>query len=61
MIVNNQLFNTKTDLGNAYYYVTLGLNYVLSGSWDISVIYNGDFSNKSSAHNSGFVKLGYWW
>ena len=60
VIVNDQLFNTKTDLSSTYYYVNLGLTYAITNAWDISAMYNGDFSSDTSAH-SGFVKLGYWW
>ena len=60
VIVNDQLFKSKTDLEKAYYYVNLGLTYSITNAWDLSFIYNGDFSSNTSA-NSGFVKLGYWW
>ena len=53
-------FSNKTDLGDFYYYVNLGVNYAITQNWELGVMYNGDFSSDASSH-AGFVKLGYWW
>ena len=53
-------FSNKTDLGDFYYYLNLGVNYAITSNWELGVMYNGDFSSDASSH-AGFVKLGYWW
>ncbi|WP_321062179.1 hypothetical protein [Helicobacter sp.] len=59
-IPNGGAYSTKTDLGDFYYYLNLGVNYAITSNWELGVMYNGDFSSDASSH-SGFVKLGYWW
>ena len=59
-ILNGGVYSAKTDLGDFYYYLNLGVNVALTQNWELGVMYNGDFSSDANSH-SGFVKLGYWW
>ena len=59
-IPNGGVYSAKTDLGDFYYCLNLGVNVALTQNWELGVMYNGDFSSDANSH-SGFVKLGYWW
>ncbi|MDY2585162.1 autotransporter outer membrane beta-barrel domain-containing protein, partial [Helicobacter sp.] len=58
--INETTYNTKSELDSFYYYLNAGVNFALTPNWELSFLYNGDFSSNTASH-SGFVKLGYWW
>lgn len=53
-------YSSEIKLPQTYTYVTASVAYKIAPNTELSLTYNGDFSNKSNTH-SGYLRVGYWW